>query len=234
MLRALINLFSSDDPLALIAADFSRMLAVTHEMTVTSGAILFGGVPDAEAKTALYRTDIEVNRLERSVRKRLVTHLSMPGNQRDVPYCLALMSLVKDVERLGDYAKNLAEIPDIHPEPLPDDELARELHEIRAGVEATFAESLAVVGKFDHSRAVSLIEQGRLLTRRCEAVVHRAAHSSYDAGTTAAVVLAARFYKRIAAHVLNVLSSVVMPLHKLDYYDEDEIGRPAAPAARKE
>jgi hypothetical protein len=32
-----------------------------------------------------------------------------------------------------------------------------------------------------------------------------------------------RFYKRLGAHVLNVLTSVVMPLHKLDYYDEKEI-----------
>jgi hypothetical protein len=35
--------------------------------------------------------------------------------------------------------------------------------------------------------------------------------------------MGARFYKRIAAHVLNVLSSVVMPLHKLDYYDEKRL-----------
>lgn len=223
MLRAIINLFSSDDPLGIIADDFSRMLKVTHDMTVTAGGILFGTEADARARTALYETDVEVNRLQRTLRKRLVTHLSMPGNQRDVPHCLALMSLVKDVERLGDYAKNLAEIPDIHPEPLPDDEMTRELKEIRSGVESTFTESLAVVARFDHDRAVSLIEQGRTLTRRCEALVHRAAHSDYDAGTTAAVVLGARFYKRIAAHVLNVLSAVVMPLHKLDYYDENAV-----------
>jgi hypothetical protein len=37
------------------------------------------------------------------------------------------------------------------------------------------------------------------------------------------LVLATRFYKRIGGHVLNVLSSVVMPLHKVDYYDEDEV-----------
>ena len=35
------------------------------------------------------------------------------------------------------------------------------------------------------------------------------------------LVLATRYYKRIGGHVLNVLSSVVMPLHKVDYYDED-------------
>ena len=36
-------------------------------------------------------------------------------------------------------------------------------------------------------------------------------------------VLGTRYYKRIGGHVLNVLSSVVMPLHKVDYDDEDEI-----------
>lgn len=223
MLRALINLFRSDDPLGAIGEDFSRMMQVTHDMTITAGRILYGAEADAQARKSLYEIDIEVNRLQRSVRKRLVTHLSLPGNERDVPYCLALMSLVKDVERLGDYAKNLAEIPDLHPGPLPDDEITRELAEIRSGTESTFSQAGGVVREFDHDRALALIEQGRLLTKRCERVVQRAARSAYDASTTAAVVLAARFYKRIDAHLLNVLSAVVMPLHKLDYYDENAI-----------
>jgi len=37
------------------------------------------------------------------------------------------------------------------------------------------------------------------------------------------VVLAARYYKRIESHLLNILSGVVMPLHKLDYFDEDAL-----------
>ena len=32
-----------------------------------------------------------------------------------------------------------------------------------------------------------------------------------------------RYYKRIGGHVLNVLSGVTMPLHKVDYYDEDAV-----------
>lgn len=223
MLRALINLFRSDDPLAIMGQDFSRMFKVTHDMTLTAGDILFGSVSDAQARTSLYQTDVDVNRLQRSVRKGLVTHLSLPGNQQDVPYCLALMSLIKDVERLGDYAKNLAEIPEIHPDPLPDDALTQELKEIRSGIERSFTEGLEVVAEFDHDRALALIEQGRSLTKRCEALVQRTARSQYDAGTATAVVLAARFYKRIAGHVLNVLSAVVMPLHKLDYYDESAL-----------
>ena len=56
--------------------------------------------------------------------------------------------------------------------------------------------------------------------------------SWYGARDAAAVVMGTRFYKRIAAHVLNVLSSVVMPLHKLDYYDERVL--PEGPVARTE
>ena len=36
------------------------------------------------------------------------------------------------------------------------------------------------------------------------------------------MVLLTRFHKRLGAHLLNILSSVVMPLHKLDFYDGRE------------
>lgn len=223
MLRALINLFRSDDPLGEMGKDFSRMFELTLDMTVQAGGLYFDSQPNTETRTHLYKIDIEVNRLERKVRKHLVAHLSLVGNQRDVPYGLALMSLVKDVERLGDYAKNLAELSDIHPEPLPDDEIVTELKEIRMLVEESFKASTQVFAKFDNERAQQLILEGRNLTKRCDALINRIARSPYDASTTTATVLGSRYYKRVAAHLLNVLSAIVMPLHKLDYYDEDAI-----------
>jgi len=33
--------------------------------------------------------------------------------------------------------------------------------------------------------------------------------------------LAARYLKRVVAHLTNVLSAVVMPIDRLDYFDED-------------
>ena len=40
-----------------------------------------------------------------------------------------------------------------------------------------------------------------------------------DAGATTAFILGTRYYERIGGHLLNVLSGVVMPLDKVDYYD---------------
>jgi phosphate uptake regulator len=133
------------------------------------------------------------------------------------------MSLVKDVERIGDYAKNLAELVDFRPGSLPEDELVDELKEIRRGVEDAFQSTLDIFATSDSERAMQYIHQGRDLAHRCDSLIQRVAATSHDAATTAVLVLCSRYYKRIGGHALNILSAVVMPLHKIDYYDENEI-----------
>ena len=222
MLRELLAIFRSDKPLAAMGANFAEMLRIAYQMTVKGGDMYFGETVAPNERTQIYKWDVAVNKLERTIRKQVIAHLSL-GNSASLPYCLLLMSLVKDVERIGDYAKNLSEVRELHPNPLPDDEIVAELREIRAGVEQEFSETAEIFATSDQERALALTREGRDRTHRCEALVAQVAQSDYDASTATAVVLGARFYKRIAAHVLNVLSSVVMPLHKLDYYDEDEL-----------
>ena len=220
MLRELLSIFRSDQTLAEMGDNFSRMLDLTRSMTVEAGEIFFSEAPPPGKWTEVYKTDVKVNKLERKIRKQVIAHLTIRGNVPSLPYCLLLMSLVKDVERQGDYAKNLAEIRQLHPGPLPDDDIVGELREIRTGVEAAFASLPEVFAESDHDRAVELLLESKEITRRCDALVGRIAHSDYNAATATATVMATRFYKRLGAHSMNVLTSVVMPLHKLDYYDE--------------
>ena len=39
------------------------------------------------------------------------------------------------------------------------------------------------------------------------------------------MILAYRYYKRVTAHLLNIISSLVVPLDELDYFDEDRATR---------
>ena len=220
MFRELLSIFRSDDPLARMAANFSRMLKIANELTIKAGDIYFGDRATPDERTEIYKRDVKVNKLERKIRKQVIAHLSVHGTSADLPYALVLMSLVKDAERIGDYAKNLAETLDLAGVTLPDDDLVGELREIRTGVESTLAMAGEVFARSDQDEAVDLIRQGRDITHRCDVLLSRVARSDYNAATTTAVVLGTRFYKRIGAHLLNILSSVVMPLHKLDYYDE--------------
>ncbi len=223
MFKELLSVFRSSDPLRAMGKNFSAMLTLGYEMTLSAGEMFFRGSASPDERTELYRRDVGVNQLQRKIRKQVVAHLSLSGNRPEVPYSLLLVSLVKDVERIGDYAKNLAEINDIHPGGLTDDEITRELREIRRDVEESFKALSVVFGRSDRERAVELIRQGRDAAHRCEALIARVARSDYDAGTVTALVLGTRHYKRIGGHVLNILSSIVMPIHKIDYYDEDEM-----------
>ena len=220
MFRELISIFRADNPLGRMGDNFAKMLSLTRDQTVRAGQIFFSKPASPEERTQIYKQDVKVNKLERKIRKQVIAHLSIAGNSADVPYSLLLMSLVKDVERIGDYAKNLAETLDVSGAILPDDDTVAELREIRNGIEGTFEAVAEVFAQSDEEEAVALIRQGRDMSHRCDALIDRIAKGDYDAATTVAVTLGTRFYKRIGAHLLNILSGVVMPLHKLDYYDE--------------
>jgi len=223
MLRELLSIFRSNDPLHTMGEDFAHMLQITYRMTMEAGEMYFGAASTSERRTTLYHQDVQVNKLERSIRKRVVSHLSLSANRMDIPYCLFLVGLVKDVERIGDYAKNLSEVRDFYDQPLPEDDVVGELQEIRQGVEAMFQSASEIFTTDDREQAITHIGNGRNLAHRADALIVRIAHGQYSPGETTALVLGTRYYKRIGGHVINVLSSVVMPLHKVDFFDENEL-----------
>lgn len=222
MLRELMALFSPRQPLAEMGENFVKMLDLTSESVHEAGELFFGPGPlDTASESRIRNRDVEVNKLQRKIRRQAVAHLSLDMSRTDVPYCLLLMSLVKDVERLGDYAKNLAGIRSIHPQPLPDDDIVRELAGVRDWIAEDYKILSEVIENTDRDRADALIIEGRRISRRLDAMIVETADRDYPGRTSAVLVLGIRFYKRIVGHVINLLTGVVQPLHKLDYYDED-------------
>jgi phosphate uptake regulator len=131
------------------------MLRLAQEMVNEASTLFWGGEQTPEQRTALYAKDVEVNKLERAIRKHIIAHLSDPVPS-DVPYCLLIMSLVKDLERLGDYAKNLSELVSIADAPFPDDANLGELREIARSVERLASEAGRVFANADRDRAKEL------------------------------------------------------------------------------
>ncbi len=225
MLRELVSVFGSSDPLRLMGDNFSRMLKLTNELNLTASKLFFTEIQgDGESeRKLLWDGDVEVNKLEQTIRRQIITHLSVPGNEADVPYCLLLMSLVKDVERLGDYAKNLSEITKIHPGPIPLGRLFDGLLSIRRGTENIFAALPGVFESAAYDEALERIRAGRRNSLQCERFIAEVGGSVMDAATTAALILGARYYKRTNGHLLNVYSGVVVPLDKVDYFDDSSV-----------
>jgi phosphate transport system protein len=225
MLQELLSLFRTESPLKALTENFSEMLTISHDNVKKAGSYYFAQTLTPEERSALKKADIRVNKLQRKIRKQVIFHLSMESNTSDLPYCLLLTSLVKDVERIGDYAKEIADLIKLSDDVLPEDPLLAEFKEIRSGVETDFGGAIEVMSDTNRERAIELIECGKDTVERCEQLISKLAKTSYSSGITVSLTLGVRYYQRIAEHVLNLLSSVVMPLHKLDYYDEKDIAK---------
>ena len=223
MFSQLLQVFRTRNPMTKMTNLFTEMLETTHEMNMTAGKLVFENDVPADAVEKIYRSDIRVNQSERKLRKLAITHMAVGRDPATIPHTLLLMSLIKDVERLGDYAKNLTELRDFFDGPFPDSLEGTELQLVRKTTDAAFDAVRAVLDGADHNAAMDRIRQLKDAGRRCDNAIPAIARSA--ATTEQAVVLTAtaRHYKRIGGHLLNLFTSVVMPLHKVDYYDEQGV-----------
>jgi len=222
MFKELLTIFRTTDPLPGATEDFYTMLELTQEMILEASDVYWGRDMTPQQRTALYKKDVKVNKLERRVRKQIIAHLTGP-QVHAVPYALLIMSLVKDAERLGDYAKNLLEVRDLIDKEFPNDARVSELREVRSSVETLVREAADVFKRGDVERATELTVEGRSVSKRCDDLIRKVAAGNYRGDIAVALTLGARFYKRIQGHLLNLLSGVIMPLHKLDYFDEESL-----------
>jgi hypothetical protein len=89
--------------------------------------------------------------------------------------------------------------------------------------ESTLTLLADVFERSDLERALALTRQGRDLARRCNVLLDRISRSGHHARAVTVLAPGTRYYKRLNNHVPNLPSSVTMPLHKVDYYDEKSL-----------
>jgi phosphate uptake regulator len=219
MFKNLLSFWKGKDFLSQVLGEFSEMLSDTEEMFLSVRRKLFEGTEEPGLKDKIYEIDQGVNRLEKDIRKRIIAHLSVQAGV-DVPACLVLMSVVKDAERLGDYAKNLFEVTEMIEEPL-DKELFTELFgDLDTKILETFKKTKQAFLESDEQVAKEILNLEGDILRRCDASIAKLAKSKLVTNTAVCLTLIARYFKRTVAHLTNISSSVILPISDLDFYDE--------------
>jgi phosphate uptake regulator len=213
---------SSDDRLDNIEATIQQMLADDKVVFELAMSTLLDGVDWKGVRREIKATDQRVNEGEREVRRDLVIHASVVG-AIDTPALLVYMSVVKDIERVGDYGKNLRDLArdgvDLSAFPA--------WHDLRTEVADMIEQTAEVFGNRDDQQAREMLARGDELLDRFDEAVSGIVRGEDDRPHAVGRALAARYLKRVVAHLTNVLSAVVMPIDQLDYFDEDPEDRDA-------
>jgi phosphate uptake regulator len=219
MLRELIDAWRGKDILSQMYDELIQMLDDSEWMFRNVCDVLFEGKQVNDLGEEVYERDVRVNKTERRIRKQIVEHLTVsPGTH--VTACLVLMSVVKDAERIGDYCKNLSEVQNLAHGPLTEERYVGALRELAADIEDTFEKTRRAFVEGDATLGHEIIEHELEIGQRCEDLIKRLADDALTCRVAVACTLSARFLKRVSAHLGNIASSVVMPIHKIDYFDE--------------
>jgi len=198
-------------------ATLVKMLENGHDVFMTASDALFGGGKSKETKREVRSTDREINEAQAAVRRTLMIHAAV--NSSDLPLVLQYASIVKDAERVGDYAKNLYDLVRYGAD--FDTAVDRdELIAYRDAVGNLILEAAAIFEATNTERAQALINKADGFLDEYDANVKAMFSTDLPSQDAVARVLYYRFLKRTTAHVMNVLTSLVQPLDRLDYYDE--------------
>ena len=116
MFKQIFELFKTDSLYEQALTECHEMLEIVREMFNESVNSLRHS-DNAEIPIDIYAMDKKINEFERDVRRKVMTHLVVSG-QQDLGSGLILVSVVIDIERMGDYTKNIYDMAVHHPKKL--------------------------------------------------------------------------------------------------------------------
>lgn len=217
MLRKILAGWKKDSLVHSAFEDTNTMLRKSLSLFLTvSDAYLKGEV----VKYDIYAADKEINRLEIGVRRKVLEHLSI-NPQQDLISSLVLTTIISDIERIGDYTKNIFELSNIY-KPIGDfPPYTETLREATKKVKKMFDHTIIAFKEEDQETAYNVMVMHGEVNRTCEDIILGFANDP-DVSTSKVVsmVLYARYLKRVSAHLANVMSSVIKPFDRIGYFTE--------------
>jgi len=218
MFKKFIEFWKTSDLLSVAYADTEKMLRTARDMFEYSMRVM---IEKEKEKEDIYKKDRELNELQVGVRRKVLEHLALNPAQ-DITPALTLITIVKDIERIGDYSKNVIELAHRYPDPLKGGYI-EEIKAMERRVQENFRKTIESFIDGNREKGREVMESHAVIARECEEMIDKIMEDETLSAKLAVIyVLLIRYLKRVSAHVKNVASSVVNPFPKVDYKPEEE------------
>ena len=180
---------------------------------------------DSEVDLKVKDKDKEINSYERDVRRMVFNHLAVRGTE-NLPSGLALISVIIDIERIGDYAKNMVELALVHPGKLQGGIFEKEIVRIEKALEDNYIQTINCFEKEDEDSAFQILKKYAWVNEVCDNVmagVVEERDKGIKPGDAAAIALYVRWLKRINSHLRNITTSIVNPFDRIGFEPKKNI-----------
>ena len=218
--KDLVNIWKSEDSLSQAWASSNEMLTLSHVMFTDAIGALRSGEKNKVIKSIKQR-DTDINKYQRDIRKKVVTYYSISKDVTNLDSGLVLINMVVDIERVGDYTKNILDLAKYHPKKFVSEKISDDLRVVEKAVIERFGNTIKAVEEMDEEVAKELIKSYRSdLGKLSDNLVASSISGKLQIGEehkASSMVLYARYLKRIGAHLKNITSVVVNPFESIGY-----------------
>lgn len=199
-----------------------EMIDVLGNMFDKSVKYLHSGIAPAEGQDT-YTLDKRVNLLEQKLRRHIYNHLVL-NKQQDLYMSLILVQIGVDLERVGDYIKNIYDLRRIAGE-LSFQGHEKELAELESKIKKMVPEVRAALENQDDVSATHIQNEYFPLAKLCDQRVEEilTGDGKTPGKSTAIRVLYYRYLKRVIAHFINVASAISNPYDRIGFHPDDII-----------
>lgn len=188
-----------------------RMIVESEGMFVAACEALLEG---KEPSIDVVEKDENIDMGERMVRRLVFQHVMMKPDQ-DLPSALALVSVVHDAERIGDYNKSLMYLSQWRTDSFSQHAQALVCVEVRDMIAPMFGQALKAIREGDAEEARKVMAQSSVAKDKTQeiqdALMQQAAGGCDDVVCSSC----AQYLRRISAHLSNIASSVANPFDLL-------------------
>jgi phosphate uptake regulator len=222
MFKQFFELFRKENMLQQAYDRSLEMLQEDREMFLAASSSLREH-DDARIELDIYAKDQMINAYEREVRRKVLTHLAL-SSSHSIAAGLTLVSIVIDIERIGDLTKNIVDLALRHPGKLKCGKLESDVRKIETTVKTMFTLLIEALPKGDVDKAKEVMSEHWWISRRADEILNALiARTDPELVCNEAVssALYVRFLKRISAHLMNIASSIVNPFDRIGFRDDD-------------
>lgn len=218
MIKELINILKKDSLMDQAYERTYEMIDITFDMYKEIQNRLRD---DAKYKFSfdIRDQDIAINKYEREVRRNVFNHLCVAGME-DLNSGLVLVSIIIDIERVGDYIKNMVELAESINSVLKGGKFEKDLKKVENAVEDTFKRVREIFEQADDKKAENLLVEYKWVNKVCDKHVNDLLNekdSKISSGKAVALSLYFRYLKRINSHLRNLASGVANPFPRIGF-----------------
>ena len=219
-MKAILDIFKSVDLLQQAFDESIEMLETDLKMFEASRSSLRTS-ETGEIKIDIRAEDAKINHYERDVRRKVLVHFTT-SQSKDIVFGLILVSIVIDIERIGDYTKNIMDLAIDHPAKLTAGEFEGQVATLENNISRRFRELITAFKENNVEKARSIMRDHKQQTNGCEAITKELIaknHSSLPCCDAVTLALYVRFLKRISSHITNIASGIVNPFDRIGFQE---------------